>query len=181
MTDGLIKLKPFDYTLANVDHDSDGSQPKEELADDVVLHMVKTQAFGDIMAQYLPNVTTVLGAYLENGGKVAVDEVLMKEDDNSYIMTGDYNYGDGGNMVAVSVMHIMAVGKLQQIFAGAFQVVYTMLSKHGFKEKINENGFILYANEHDHNFLTLNFKFGHPNATMHLKVTDRAIHLYIED
>ena len=40
MTDGFIKLKPFDYTLANVDHDSDGSQPKEELAEDVVLHMV---------------------------------------------------------------------------------------------------------------------------------------------
>ena len=181
MTDGLIKLKPFDYTLANVDHDSDGSRPKEELAEDVVLHMVKTQAFGDIMAQYLPSVTTVLGMYIENGGKVVVDKLLTQEDDNSYIKTGDYKYADGGNMVAISVMHIVAVGKLQQIFVGAFQVVHAMLSEHGFKEKINEDDFTLYTNEHDHNFLTLNFKFGHPNAAMHLKVTDRAIYLYIED
>jgi hypothetical protein len=162
------------YSLGSLEESS------EEVDEDLVLKSIEKRCLGHIFTEKHSNLITVIMLLMEKRGmQVLVQEKLCDPDD-SYWTTGKYTNSEL-DVYSLTAIHIVAVGRIQQVLVAALQILYDV----GRKNKEGEDFFVLYhaSSKEKSTNIRVNFKFNGQaiNLSIIQAGDESYMSLYIED
>ena len=138
----------------------------DEEDDDEIARNMRGKCLGQVLTEKHDNLITVLMILMDvRDLEIMVQQPLLDPEDK-YWKTGKYKYSEL-ELVAINALHLVAAGRLQQVFVAALQILYDV----GAKNKEGEDYSVLfYMNKkRKETNIKISFKFNRQHINLSVR------------